>query len=124
MALPHVSNEAPSNPLLARYRKILARQRFYDEELAQDREISRAQGQTWEQITRLRQRAEALRNLSATVLRITFNVGFGDFDDEQWRKVYANQNLVETTETFLSQLENYCDLYETARDATREQPAP
>ncbi|WP_457181037.1 hypothetical protein [Mycobacteroides abscessus] len=124
MALSHVPNEAPPNPLLIRYRKIHTRERFYNEELAQDRELSRAKGQTWEQITRLRQRAEALSNLSATLRRISFNVGFGDFDDEQWRKVYANPNLVETTETFLSKLENYCDLYETARDATREQPAP
>lgn len=122
MALPHVSNEAPPNPLRARYRKILVRQNFYNEELEQDREISRSQGHTWEQITRLRQRAEALRNLSGTLLRISFNVGFGDFDDAQWRQVYANPDLVETTEDFLSQLENYCDLYETARDATRAQP--
>lgn len=114
MALPHIPAEAPPNPLLARYRKINARERFYKEELAQDREISRAKGQTWEQIRVLQKRMRALMGLSETLTSFAFNVGIGDFDDEQWRKVYANPALIE----------NYCELYETARDATSELFAP
>lgn len=114
---PAAVQEPPApNPLLARYRKLRAQLDWFNQELGQDYELYRAEGKNYEvmEALRLRSRTGALMGVSDTFTSFAFNVGLGEFTEEEWQKVYADKTLVDGTDKFFSQMESQCNLYAAA----------